>query len=83
NFKEINQASFILSRYGIVTSQEGEAAFAGIIKASKLCDFKEPLCLFTGHYSEWKDTELKEKKNIYKVETYREAKKLFDKMLGK
>ncbi|MBI4651307.1 hypothetical protein HY745_08505, partial [Candidatus Desantisbacteria bacterium] len=41
--QEIKNAAFILTNNGIITSIEGNAVFAGMIKASEKQNFKEPL----------------------------------------
>ncbi len=80
---EIIETSLLLSNSGIVTSYEGTAAIAGLIKAFKTNknDFHEPLCLFTGHYSQWEDISNTTASSINHIDNYLEAKNLFKKIV--
>ncbi|MEW5768712.1 MAG: pyridoxal-phosphate dependent enzyme [bacterium] len=73
--EEILKASSLLSHYGINTSAEGAANFAGVIKATSQRKLKKVLCLLTGHYSQW-ERKRKDRVTFYEVEHYRQVKEL-------
>ncbi|MDI6792782.1 MAG: pyridoxal-phosphate dependent enzyme [bacterium] len=73
---EILEAISLLNHYGINTSAEGAANFAGVIKAVRESGLKKVLCLLTGHYSQWERKERRDSASTYKVEQYRQVKEL-------
>lgn len=68
---EILSADEILKRYGISTSMEGAATFAG---AQKLKDARTIVCLLTGR--EYQDTDDDGHGNVYHAENYTEIKEI-------
>lgn len=75
--EEILEASSLLNHYGITTSAEGAANFAGVIKAARERNVKKVLCLLTGHYSQW-ERKMEDIGTFYQVEHYRQVKELWE-----
>ncbi|MBI5416395.1 pyridoxal-phosphate dependent enzyme [Candidatus Poribacteria bacterium] len=82
NHDEINQAGILLNKSGITTSMEGTATVAGLLKAVKSHKFKQPLCLFTGHHTQWENAASNDSIEIHKIENYLEAKDKFEKIFS-
>jgi threonine synthase len=55
--EETLNAIRLLNSYGIDTSVEGAANFAGVIQAAESENLGNVVCLLTGHASQWRDRE--------------------------
>jgi threonine synthase len=72
---EISEADAILKRYGIITSEEGAASFAGAIK---LHDYKNVVCILSGR--EYKETEKEVEGSVFYADSYTDVRNIIKKL---
>ena len=74
--QEIAAADAILRRHGIITSEEGAASFAGVMRLKEL---KNVVCLLTGR--KYEESEEIPGGNLFYAESYTDVKKIGGKLL--
>lgn len=77
NDEETLNAIRLLNAYGIDTSVEGAANFAGVIKAAKSEGLQNVVCLLTGHASQWQEREDVESGDEV-IDDYERVKDIFE-----